>query len=110
VALDAWRHRMAACVMRLLLLTLLLSAFLFGCEAMAHEAHNGWSYPFECCGGHDCSSIDDKRVSYAPGGYLVDGLHFVAQKDVRQSPDGQFHACFPQPNNLRCFFAPPNGS
>jgi hypothetical protein len=73
--------------------------------ALAHSF-----YPVECCSGYDCAPIDAKRVGFSAGGYMVDGLHFVAQKDVRQSLDGEFHACFPQPNNLRCFFAPPNGS
>jgi hypothetical protein len=73
--------------------------------AMAHSF-----YPVECCSGYDCNMIDAKRVSLASGGYMVDSKFFVPQKDVRKSEDGDFHACFPQPNNLRCFFAPPNGS
>ena len=78
--------------------------------ALAHEAPSGWLYPVECCSGYDCAAINEKRVSAAVGGYLIDGVHFVAQQDVRQSKDGEYHACFPKPETLRCFFAPPQGS
>lgn len=67
-------------------------------------------YPVECCSGFDCAAIDEKRVSPAVGGYMVDSIHFVPQSEVRQSPDGEFHACFPTPQKLRCFWAPPQGS
>jgi hypothetical protein len=85
---------------RALLILLLSTGF-----AVAHSF-----YSPECCSGFDCKPIDSKRVAYAPGGYMVDGRFFVAQKDARKSIDGEFHACFPQPDNLRCLYAPPNGS
>jgi hypothetical protein len=74
--------------------------------AFAH----GW-YPVECCSGHDCDELAANRVKALPqGAYLIDGRFTVQAKEVRQSPDGQYHACFPTPEYLRCFFAPPMGS
>ena len=73
-------------------------------KALSHE----W-YPIDCCSGRDCSSIPSYRVDRVSGGYLIDGIHFVAERDARNSPDGQFHACFPvnAKSWLRCFFRPP---
>lgn len=79
-------------------------------EASSHEADKGWSYPWECCHDQDCAEISPDRVKPAPGGYLVDGKFHVEQKDVRHSPDGNYHACFPKPDFLKCLFVPPNGS
>lgn len=66
-------------------------------------------YPHECCHDKDCTSIASYRVDHVSGGYLVDGLHFVPEAQARNSPDGQFHACFPVAKKelLRCFFRPP---
>ena len=77
--------------------------------ALGHEAKKGWEYPWECCHDLDCSEISPERVKPVAGGYMVDGRFHVLQKDVRVSPDGVYHACFPQPDNLKCFFAPPMG-
>jgi len=79
-------------------------------EAMAHDAAMGWSYPWECCHDHDCTEISADRVHTSPSGYVIDGHIVVPQSEVRQSPDGRYHACFPKPDKLRCFFAPPTGS
>lgn len=74
--------------------------------ALAHS----W-YPQECCGGNDCFEIDDSRVHVVPGGYLVDGRHFVPEAKARIAKEGGYHACFyPTPNDLHCFFKPPMGS
>jgi len=78
--------------------------------ARGHEAMSGWQYPLECCAGYDCAEISADRVKEAPGGYLVDGKFRVAHSAVKHSPDGNYHACFPQPENLRCLFVPPSGS
>lgn len=75
----------------------------------AHDAPTGWTYPWECCSGHDCGEIAADRVKLVASGYLVDGKHLVPHKDVKKSPDGAFHACFPTPDILRCFWAPPLG-
>jgi hypothetical protein len=92
--------------MKLALLALLLTVSAAG----AHEAMQGWSYPFDCCSGQDCAPIDQSRVEEQQGGYLIDHKHFVRRTDARWSGDGRFHACFPNPNSLRCFFRPPNGA
>ncbi len=91
---------------------IMLAIALFGLStyAHAHDTGKGWSYPWECCADHDCTEISADRVKPTPGGYIVDGKFTVAQKDVRDSPDGRYHACFPKPDFMRCFFAPPNGS
>lgn len=83
----------------LLALPFLLAATM----ALAHS----W-YPVECCSGHDCDAIQASRVqALGAGGYMVDGAHYVPAAQVRQSPDGEYHACFPSKDKLRCFWAPP---
>lgn len=79
-------------------------------EALAHDAAMGWSYPWECCHDRDCAEIAADRVHTSPAGYVVDGRFVIPQSQVRQSPDGRYHACFPNPDKLLCFFAPPAGS
>lgn len=76
----------------------------------AHEAMSGWEYPTACCAGYDCAEIAESRVKEAPGGYVVDGKFHVAHSEVKHSPDGHYHACFPNPETLRCLFIPPSGS
>ena len=78
--------------------------------ARAHEAMKGWEYPVICCSGHDCTEISADRVKEAPGGYMVDGRFSVPHSEVKHSPDGRYHACFPNPDYLRCLFIPPSGS
>lgn len=85
-------------------------AAIFMLIAIASAIGHSW-YPPECCGGNDCSEIDEARVRVVQGGYMVDGKSYVAHKDVRPSPDGKYHACFwPYPDRLHCFFAPMLGS
>ncbi|MDB6098303.1 MAG: hypothetical protein JWN58_1006 [Gammaproteobacteria bacterium] len=75
--------------------------------ANAHEAPSGWDYPTYCCGGHDCGPISPARVRpEGEGGYVVDGKFHVIRKDVQDSPDGQYHACFPTSERMACFWAP----
>lgn len=74
-------------------------------RAAAHE----W-YPPLCCSGGDCSPLDPKRViELTAGGFLIDNRFYVPQKDVGPSLDGRYHACFPKPDDMRCFFAPGRG-
>lgn len=75
--------------------------------ANAHDTGKGWSYPWECCSDRDCEEISAARVRPMQGGYLVDGRFNVPQAEVRHSPDGRYHACFPKPDVLKCFWAPP---
>lgn len=89
-------------IARMAALALVVAA---GGSANAHE----W-YPWECCSGHDCDAITPDRVKIVEGGYVIDGKFMVPTKEARRSQDEHYHACFPQPENLRCFFAPPFGS
>lgn len=91
---------------------LIVAAWLamFVIPAFSHDAPSGWAYPIECCSNADCAELPSSRVKNVSTGYLIDGKHLVPFKDARQSPDGLFHACFPTPDNLRCFFAPPPGA
>lgn len=93
------------------MIRLILAAMLCGAvTAQAHDTGKGWSYPWACCADHDCAEISESRVKPEAGGYLIDGRFHVPQAEVRFSPDGRYHACFPKPDNLKCFFAPPSGS
>ncbi len=77
--------------------------------AHAHEAPSGWIYPAQCCSDKDCAPLDAKRVKEVNGGYLIDGKHFVAQHNAKDSPDGIYHACFSyQGFPPVCFWHPPN--
>ena len=96
-------------MMRRLAIFALLGLALAVPGAVAHESVSGWQYPWECCHNLDCSEISRDRIAFVSGGYLVDSKFFVAQKDVKIAPDGRYHACFPTPDKLRCFFAPPMG-
>lgn len=82
--------------------------FLVLASAVATFAHS--FYPVECCHDRDCAPIDESRVKPGFAGYVVDGKHYVPMSQVRQSPDGQYHACFPNTETLKCFWAPPQGS
>jgi hypothetical protein len=80
----------------------LLLAILWMTTAVAHE----W-YPPACCSGGDCAPIAGTRVRAMISGYVVDGRHIIPYGEVKTSQDGRFHACWPKPDQLRCFFAPP---
>lgn len=85
-----------------------VAAFLFILSLLILPAHGHSFYPWECCHDRDCEAISSSRVEGVPGGYLIDGLHYVAERDARNSPDGQYHACFPKAStNPRCFWRPP---
>lgn len=104
--LNSRAHLMIALWGAATLLVVLIAAGI----ARAHTAPKGWDYPWECCHDHDCAEIVDSRVRTSPTGYVIDGRFIVPQSQVRQSPDGKYHACFPNPDRLQCFFAPPAGS
>lgn len=79
--------------------------------AAATRGHGHEWYPYRCClgtsVGGDCGPIDDKRiVELSAGGFLVDGLFYIAADKAQASLDGRFHGCFPA-GKLGCFFAPP---
>jgi len=73
--------------------------------ALAHE----W-YPSWCCSGGDCGPLAGSRVQLTAHGYVVDGKYVVPLSEARKSMDGRYHGCFPKPDELKCFFAPPPGS
>lgn len=83
----------------------LILLWLASMSAWGHE----W-YPVWCCSGGDCGVLEGHRVSAVPAGYLVDGKFVVPTSEVRKSMDGRYHGCFPQPDDLKCFFAPVPGS
>ena len=76
----------------------------------AHEAVSGFQYPLDCCSGFDCQEISEQRVRSEPGGYVVDGTFHIPQSEVRFSPDGRYHGCFPKPDRVTGLFVPPMGS
>lgn len=90
--------------MRSIIVACVLAAVIGAAEA--HKAMSGWTYPFECCHNLDCAELAPGRVKPTPGGYLIDGKFLVLQKDVRFSPDGRYHGCFPKPDKMGCFWAP----
>jgi hypothetical protein len=80
-----------------------------------------------CCNGNgetgDCAPIPASDVSITKNGYRIvlkpgdhPGVHvthvFIRSfSSARMSTDGQYHAClFPTEYQLRCFYAPPQGS
>ena len=81
-----------------------------GMVALRLSANAHSFYPWECCSGIDCAEISADRVSVSAGGYMVDGKFTVPYSETRVSPDGQYHACFPNHETLKCFWAPPPGS
>ena len=63
--------------------------FLLTVPALAHD----W-YPWECCSGRDCKMLPAGAVREVPGGYfIVETREFVAYRDSRPSPDGEYHRC-----------------
>lgn len=89
----------------LALLVLFLASYAFG-----HDADTGWTYPPECCGNGDCVMVHDaSRIRTVKGGYLIDGHYFIAHRDTRLSPDGQWHVCI-YGGKLYCLFRPDQGS
>jgi len=108
-----WREALAAAgrlVYFIVTAAIIAGIIVFATSAGAHDTGKGWAYPRECCHDQDCAEINPERVKPVSGGYLVDGKFHVPQAEVRHSPDGRFHACFPTPEVLKCFWAPPPGS
>lgn len=87
------------------MIRLIVALALAATPAVAHE----W-YPTWCCSGGDCGPLAGERVQPMLDGYMVDGKFFVPAKEARKSMDGRYHGCFPKPDDLKCFFAPPPGS
>lgn len=91
-------------VLAIVLLIALVWLVVFIAKGRAHS----W-YPPHCCSGNDCAPLHPSRVwALKDGSYVVDGRFRVHAADARDSQDGRYHACFPQKDNLRCFFRPPS--
>ena len=103
----AWLWALLGCVA----VTVFAVATLWLALSLASMKARGHSfYPIECCSGYDCAPIDASRVQpLVAGGFMIDGSFYIPRAQVRDSMDGRYHACFPKPDNLRCFFAPPRG-
>lgn len=85
-----------------------IAALCFVFWLMTRPAHAHDWYPPLCCSGGDCAPLASSRVRpEGAGGYVVDGKFHVIRKDVQDSPDGQYHACFPTSERMACFWAPP---
>ncbi len=76
------------------------------CASSSAFSHS-W-YDIYCCSEGDCAPVATSRVKETASGYVLDGKPVEPEK-VRRSQDGQFHACFPRPDYLRCFYAPDRG-
>jgi hypothetical protein len=61
----------------------------------AHEAPSGWSYPIECCSGHDCFAIKtDELLEQKDGSWLYTARNLKFPKaSIRPSQDRHFHVC-----------------
>jgi hypothetical protein len=89
------------------------AAIVLLCNVEAH-AHD-W-YPWECCSGQDCAPIPLKEspVERNGGFELIDGRH-ISYKDLKPSPDGQWHLCeqkWPtatKDRKILCLYAPIGG-
>jgi hypothetical protein len=76
----------------------------------------GWSYPFACCANYDCESVPESAVIEGARGYEIRAtgeLIPMADKRVKDSPDGQFHWCAHRTGmdagKTICLFVPPRG-
>lgn len=100
---------------------------LVAASADAHHAPSGMAYDPWCCNGNettgDCAPIPSRDVRVTKDGYRIviqpgdhPGVHVThvfweSFAAARISTDGQYHAClFPTEYQLRCFYAPPQGS
>jgi hypothetical protein len=106
---------------------ILLSALLCAGSAFGHDSPMGMQYDPWCCRGNDvggdCAPIPPSSLRATKGGYEVSvgpGDHplltkphvfFMPYDKVRESTDGQPHACFfPNEDTLRCLYVPNRGA
>lgn len=62
-----------------------------------------------CCGKEDCAPIPPGKLTWTPGGYVVDG-QLVERWKVRRGQVRQPTACFHLDTmRVRCLFIPPVG-
>lgn len=84
----------------------LLAFILVLIGALAERALGHSWYPVQCCSGSDCRPIDSKRVRITSDGFMIDEWYFIPHHQTHTSVDTRYHACWPKPDKLRCFFAP----
>lgn len=62
-----------------------------------------------CCGARDCHMLPIDDVETTAAGYLVKSFkETVPYSEAQPSPDGRYWRCaWPQPEDRKCFFAPP---
>lgn len=108
----------------LLLITLLLTAMALGARTWGHQAPSGWTYPNECCSGHDdCAEIPasavrgladgwhvDLPANVHPRGYPVRAVYPYGDGKIRRSGDGQFHLCIRPNGEVLCLYVPPGAA
>lgn len=82
--------------------------------ALAHS----W-YPHECCSDRDCYPVPAPQVRSVQGGWVLADGTFIAWREARPSPDGQYHICRREdgkgalitiPGKPHCFWAPVGAS
>lgn len=104
-------------------LSLLLILGAGSAETRAHSF-----YSIYCCqGDQDCQPIPMRSVRATPNGYVVTlaphehrilagetapRSYLVPYTDVKESPDGAYHACILpySKDKIRCLYVPPMGS
>lgn len=90
----------------------ILTLVLLSTNALAHDAPNGWSYPFNCCSNQDCREVPDASVRETPAGYIASNGETIPYLDkrIKDSPDGKFHLCTiagSEDGRALCLFVPP---
>lgn len=95
--------------MKALAVALILGGLVLMLAAVCAVAHS-WYDPW-CCNGDDCKQIGPDEVVAGPKGFQVKGRWFVPYGDpsIRQSQDGDYHACEYPKGTLRCFYVPAGG-
>lgn len=76
------------------------TAILFSLLVPVHS----W-YPKECCSNQDCDVFPAHRVKVSGDVYVIDNMWRMVTKDVRVSPDENYHAC-QRHGVIVCFWAP----
>ena len=68
-----------------------------GLFSFVHDAITGMTYPYECCGSHDCKPIACDQLVETRNGwlYLPTGNEFTPYQ-VRPSQDRHCHVCLGQ--------------
>ncbi|MEJ6782971.1 hypothetical protein [Aminobacter sp. Piv2-1] len=80
---------------------------------LAHDAPQGWTYPFACCSGYDCREVPKKEIGERPQGYVIERTGEVVgygDPRIHDSPDGEFHWCSvagADDTRTICLFVPP---